>query len=342
MKYTTIVLIIFALFLLSGCSSSQQVTPVEPVVFPPTKTATVASQSTATETPMPTLTVHLSPTVSLSPTATPGNLVLADKGYDIADVQLSYPRPNEVQITFQYRIHETERARAHAIGPLLPSSCTDARSSDYPTFFMVPRNSLTGNGYYNYIVKSQGGCDISSFYMVIYSPYDSGRWPTSDAIVYREQIDQPIKVVRDLPAVNSKTLTVTNFAFQTTGSWSGVFTFDYSFSPELADIIGKYRFVLGGSGMSGIAPCDLSVSGPLITRSRGAYEINIDLKKDLPQDVNGTNCRGRLDRYASLTYDQVWLSSEDGTYQQYLVISQTGIPVKPATTICAIYILRQA
>ncbi|HLO32297.1 MAG TPA: hypothetical protein VK249_24315 [Anaerolineales bacterium] len=248
----------------------------------------------------------------------PENFGLADKGYDIADVQLFYPSPNEVQISFRYRINDTERAKAHAIGPLLPSSCTDARSSDYPTFFMVPRNSSVGDGYYDYKVKSQGGCDIASFYMVIYSPYSSGRWPTADAIVYREQIDQPLKVVRNLPAVDSKTLAIYNFAFQTTGSWSGVFTFDYAFSPELADLIGKYRFVLGGSGMSGISSCDLNVSGPLLLKPEGTYQINIDLKKDLPQEVNGTDCRGQLDKYAVLTYEQVWLSSEDGTYQQYL------------------------
>ncbi|HEX2995578.1 MAG TPA: hypothetical protein VHP14_12180 [Anaerolineales bacterium] len=318
MKHIVTALLIFAFFLQSGCSSSQAGTPIEPAVPLPTETRVSPANPTATDTPAPAPTISPAPTVYTSPTATPENLVLADQGYDIADVQLSYPNPGEVQITFQYRIHESERAKSHAIGPLLPSSCTDAHSSDYPHFFMVPRNSVTGQGSYDYIVKSQGGCDLASFYMVIYAPYSSGRWPTPDAIVYREEIDQPIKVVRDLPAMNAKTLTVEHFAFQTTDSWSGVFTFDYSFSPELADIIGKYRFVLKGSGMSGIAPCDLNVAGPLITQAAGTYEIDIDLRSDLAQDINGIDCRNRLDTDASLTYEQIWLSSEDDTYQQYI------------------------
>jgi hypothetical protein len=280
-------------------------------------------ETTVTNTSVPVISTSTPLKIDLSPTAVPENFVLADKGYDIANVQLFYPSPNEVQITFQYRIAESERAKSHAIGPLLPSTCTDARSSDYPTFFMVPRNSATGEGYYTYIVKSQGGCDLDSFYMVIYSPYSSGTWPTTDAIVYREEINQPINVVRGLPAVNAKTLRVDHFAFHATGSWSGVFTFDYSFSPELVDMVGRYRFVLVGSGMSGIAACDLSVSGPLITELEGTYQIDVDLKKDLPPAVNGTNCRSRLDTDASLTYDQVWLSFADNTYRQYMDLDIT-------------------
>lgn len=318
MKSVYAVFFLGTVLLFAGCSGSQPGTPGEPVVSSstPTTIATLVPTVTNTSVPIPSTSTPLK--IEVSPTATPEKFALADKGYDIANVQLSYPSPSEVQITFQYRIHEMELAKAHAIGPLLPSSCTDARSSDYPTFFMVPRNSATGGGYYHYTVKSPGRCDLDSFYMVIYSPYDSGTWPTTDAIVYREEINQPLNVVRGLPAVNAKTLTVDNFAFEGTGSWSGVFTFGYSFSPELVDVIGKQHFVLVGSGMSGIAACDLSVSGPLITDLEGTYQIEVDLKRDLPAAGNGTDCRGRLDQAANLTYDQVWLSFTDNTYQQYI------------------------
>jgi hypothetical protein len=92
MKPTIAAFFFSATLFLSACTGSPAPKPLETIVVPatsvPTATATVPLAPTPTATATQTLTP--APTVVLSPTATPKNFVLAEKGYDIADVRLFF------------------------------------------------------------------------------------------------------------------------------------------------------------------------------------------------------------------------------------------------------------
>ena len=328
MSYKVLSIVFILTILLTACAGeglvtdvSENAVPTADVIVAPSR-MTTATQ-TSVQTPPITVTQFVASSVPSTPSVVPPiptdtntlktSTPITDD-YDIFNVRIEYPKPGEAVIHFSYRINKYEIAKPHAIGPLLPSTCADLRTSIFPNLFNVPRNVSNGNGQYTYTIKSQGGCDVSSFYLAIYYQGDTGKWPSIDDIVYREQVDLPLKIARDLPAVNAQTLTIRNFAFKTTGPWAGKLTFDYALSPELSGIVGKYSFTLDGVGR--ILYCELRARGAIISTLEGSYEINIDLKHALPREANNINCLEKLDIYDSLTYDQLMLTFQDGTYRQ--------------------------
>ena len=98
MKYRTAIFILCVFFTFAGCSPSQVAKPVEATIAPPAKTSTATLAPTPSHTPAPTLTLMPSATVFVSPTATPKNFVLAEKGYDNADVRYIYQKEDILAI----------------------------------------------------------------------------------------------------------------------------------------------------------------------------------------------------------------------------------------------------
>ena len=294
---------------LAACSGSGQsaITPVsEPNEVAVISTVTEAAAPMPSDTPLPAATITATASITPTPTITPENSALAESGYDFANVKLSHPEPDRVVISFDYRI-DKYNTEYKGIGLSLPSLCPDFRNTPYPeTIFRVPKGPITGKGQVEYRIKSQGECNVPFFYLVIYSPFNNGRWPTPDQAVYQERIDQPIEIVRGLPPINSKTLTTKNFLYQITGSWSGRFTFDYAFSPEIPVADERYGFALEGAG--GVYVCGFYTVGPVISGVEGSYMIDIDFNTKNSFWITDQSC---ISRYSSLTYDQLTLSVID-------------------------------
>src|ERR1044071_10143392 len=127
MKYQTAIFILCVLFTFAGCSPSQVAEPVEATIVPSTKTSTATLTPTASHTPAPTATLAPSPTVYMSPTATPENFVLAESGYDIADVRFSYPREDVLVVDFKYRLDKSRTSKVTYIYMVIPSKCKEDR-----------------------------------------------------------------------------------------------------------------------------------------------------------------------------------------------------------------------
>lgn len=287
MKHTTIVLIIFTFFLLTGCSGSQQVTPVEPAVFPPTKTPAVASQPTVTDTPAPTLTLSPSPTVYISPTATPENFVLADKGYDIADVRLSYPREDMMVVKFKYRLEQNRDGRQTSIVILPPKQCEDALyDAPHPEY---PTQLVTGEGEITFKMTIEGVCAADLLEFVI----DSDGYAKNRPFLYREFVPQPYRLVRDFPTLNSDTIKIQNFKYTDIKHWSGKFTFDYDLSDEIPLPLEQYEFLIEGFGPGG--GCPFGAAGAPLTEHHGKYQIELDLTRNLSPTY--WNCLNGLKKY---------------------------------------------
>src|SRR5262245_31778210 len=109
MKYIAAILILFASFMLAGCSSAAVPVLDDATEIPPTKTVTMIPEPTETYIPLPTVTLTPPPTVFLSPTATREKLV--ESGYDIADVRFSYPEEDTLVVDFKYRLEESRQSK---------------------------------------------------------------------------------------------------------------------------------------------------------------------------------------------------------------------------------------
>lgn len=301
-------------FMLVACSGNNQTatTPVQPhnnVVVMPTITYTLTPISSETPLPRITATASLPLTATTTPTltATPKNLALADNGYDFANVQVSYPKPDKAVISFDYRIDKYNPEHI-GIGLSLPSLCPDFRITRFPeTIFRIPRGPLTGKGQVEYRIKSQGECNVPFFYLAIYSPFNNGDWPRPDQAIYQERIDLPLKIIGSESVPDfGKTMVVRNFAFHTTGAWTGELTFEYVLSPEFFAKVKGTQFHLGGN--SNILYCDLNVQGRPITEAEGTYVINIDMNRYSHDDSWAVNCSNKLDKYSQLVFNQITLS----------------------------------
>jgi hypothetical protein len=283
------------LLLFSGCAGL----PLPPVSkatatpLPPTSTLAPVSTDTPTPTltPSPTITVTPSPTIFLTPTETPENFALAESGYDIADVRISYPREDIVTIAFKYRLDEVAGALRATIYMELPRRCNDAQ---YGLYYRA--EEPVGEGQFTFKMTLEGECSVENFEMVIWPEFDDGSSASDPA--YREVIKQSFSVVRNFPTLNKDVLSVSKFDYRSTGEWSGVLSFEYSISETIPIPPEEYYFSISGRGND---DCDFRADGPILTRHAGVYEIPIDLTVHMHPWQN-QNC---LDGYASHSYGTV-------------------------------------
>jgi hypothetical protein len=324
MKTNWLEILFVVAFLLFACSPTIIPLGQDEDTVVPVSTLTHTPTPTASDTPSPTLAItpSITPTASITPipTVTPENFVLADSGNDIADVRISYPLPNTVNINFKYHVDLskiTNNNETILISVLLPVKC-----SGTPTWELVYHPVWSaGSGQIVYEQAPNSKCKVPFFDMVVLFRKQYDAYNENSVELYRERINQPFEVVNNSPAIDSKTLTIKGFSFETTGPWSGQLRFEYVFSPELADVIGKYKFVLTGSG--DILYCDFASAGPVITEIEGTYVIDVDLRKDISKNAGGINCSSKLSQSDSLTYRAITLSLTNNTYHQGIATSIT-------------------
>jgi hypothetical protein len=307
MKNRSVFVLCVLVFVFAACSGSSQ-TETAPALERSDATVMPTAIQTFTplpsDTPLPTATITAAPSITPTLTVTPENFVLAESGSDIADVRISYPREDIAVIDFDYRIDARGKRSDQQIVILLllPNSCGYDSNSSIPT---IGVGSTPGHGRLTYKQIAQGQCDVPYFDLAIkYSFQAPGSRILTD--VYQERINQPLAVVRNFPAVSSQNLTVKNFSFETTGAWSGKFSFDYSFLPEIPVANEKYRFAL--SGMGGIFVCEFHAWGPVIKEAEGHYTINIDFYSTQDFRITDQTC---MTRYDALSYDVSLLNLED-------------------------------
>lgn len=292
------------IFLLVACSgNSQTFTPqaqVSAITIAPSSTDTLIPVPSGT--PLPTTTMTATASITPTPTVTPENFVLADSGSDIANVSISYSSEDVVNIDFKYRLDTKGKRSAEQMVSwlLLPGDCQRVGSES-----LIYLNSATGHGHLAYKQVTQGRCEVPYFDVVIgFRLQVPGN--ITDKIVYQERINQPLAVVRNIPAITSNTLTVKNFSFKTTGPWSGKFSFEYAFLPEIPVTNEAYRFAL--SGMGGVFVCEFYAWGPVIKETEGHYTINIDFYSTQDFRIMDPTC---AIKYDTLIYDVSVLYLED-------------------------------
>jgi len=169
-------------FLLVACGGSTQpegfrqvgdvtdtafTSPTTTLTDTPTLTPSNTPTPTYTQTPTltPTLTPTQKPTITPTPTITPENFVLAESGYDIANVRVSYPREDTMFVDFDYRLSDDiERAM---ITMQLPADCRD----DWVFVFDAPNTDVfdpVGSSSIRYKLPLEGTCEHESFYLNIH------------------------------------------------------------------------------------------------------------------------------------------------------------------------------
>ena len=317
-------------FMLAACSENSQ-TEAGPV--PEGKEVTVVLTITQTFTPVPsdtplstntiTATPSITPTASITPTktATPENFILADKGFDFANVSVSNQRLDYAFIHFSYRIDLDKKLPSETamIGVLLPAACQGVGNlgprqvydeQGVITVGVVEIQETSGVGRVDVLQTLSGKCEVSSFEMVIMFTQQVSVNNYKFRVVYRERIDQPLKVVRtELVPEFSKMASVKNFAFQATGPWSGKLSFDYEIAPEYFARVKNAQFHLGGTGDT--LYCTLQVDGPRTSTEKGNYVINIDMNQYRRDDSWAVSCHNKLDEISRIVFDQITLSLLD-------------------------------
>jgi len=305
MKIKYLVVFWVLILVLSTCSGNGQTTIVpvsEPNEVAVISTVTEAAAPLPSDTPLsntPTDTIASIPPI---PTVTPENFVLAESGSDIADVRISYPDEDIAIIDFDYRVDTQEKQpnQQIVILLLLPNSC---RNDNSPPMIQVSDASGEGRLFYKQV--SQGLCNVPYFDLAIkYMSQVPGNITLID--VYQERINQPLAVTRNIPSVTSQTLTIKNFSFERTGGWSGIFSFEYAFSPEIPIDTERYRFALNGMGI--VYVCEFYAMGPIITEPEGRYTIAIDFYASENFRITDSSC---LTKYSTLTYDKSVLNLDD-------------------------------
>ena len=297
MKYATAFLILLTFFTVTGCSGNQTLATGGPAVVQPGESATVFPESTATYTPAstatPVFTLTASPTIYVTPTtiANPENLVLAEKGYDIADVRLSFPREDTVVVDFKYRLDESRKSKDTYIYMTIPPQCRDDVNGYSPPQYIA--KNLTGEVQFIFKMTLEGVCVADSIEFTFYP--DPNR--EANPPFYREYVLQPYRLVRNFPTLNSDTLSVANFKFTADVLWKGVFTFDYSISEEIPIPPEEYFFVVRGFGPDG--GCAFWAQGPVLTGHSGEYQISLDLAYNLLFPYQ--NCLTGLEKYTYTT-----------------------------------------
>jgi hypothetical protein len=253
--------------------------------------------------PSPTATVPFtltpSPTIYMSPTATPKNFVLAENGYDIADVRLSFPREDMMIIDFKYRLDESRKSRDTYIYMTVPSQCMDDDNRNSPPQFLS--KSLDGEARFEFKTTLQGVCSADGIEFTFYPDPNRGANPP----FYREFVSQPYQLVRNFPTVNSGTFKVENMKFTATELWGGKITFDYAISDTIPIPSEQYKFVIYGSGPGQTCPFGLW-EGPTLSQNKGEYTLTINLYRDL-----GSNYRNCLEGRDKVTFTDSYLSVVD-------------------------------
>ena len=318
-------MICFLVVVLAACSGNNQTT-IAPVSVQSAATIapTVMHAFTpiSSDTPPPTMMVtpHTTPTASIAPTltATPENYALAKTGFDIANVRVYNPRTDLAFIDFNYRIDLSKKLPSEdiMIGALLPATC--AGMGNMGPFQVYDENNLitvgtveiqgtSGSGRLDILQEEPRMCETPSFEMVIMFTQQVDVNNYKFRVVYREQVGQPLKVVRiESNPDFSKMASVKNFAFQATGPWSGELTFDYEIAPEYFIRVKNARFHLRGTG--DILYCELNMYGLPISAEKGNYVINIDMNQYRHEDSWAAHCRDKLSQYSRLVFDQITLS----------------------------------
>jgi hypothetical protein len=307
----TAVFVLFTFLILAGCSSVQVPVSSEPTVIPLSKIPTLAPQPTASETSVPTVT----PTMTLEPTliVNPENLVLAEQGYDIADVRLSYPGEDTLVVDFKYRLDQSRESRDTYISMTIPPQCRDDGNRYSPPQYVTKK--LSGEVRFTFKLTLEGTCSTDAIEFIFYSD------PNKGTTFYREYVLQPYELVRNFPTVNSDTLQVQNFQFTDNSSWKGVFTFDYRISEEIPFPKEQYRFVVRGFGPDG--GCAFWAEGAVLTDHSGEYQVPLDLTYNLLFPFK--NCLDGLDQYTftSASLSLIDTIAEKSIYHQEFNISYT-------------------
>lgn len=267
------VFILFAVLILAGCSGNQIPVLDEPTDVPPTQTPAVPVEPTATDTPAPTVTLTPSPTISMSPTATPKNFVLAEKGYDIADVRFTYQREDILVVKFKYRLDESRTSKDSYIFMTIPPKCKGNDYQYFPPHYLA--KTLTGGGQFTFKMTLQGVCDADSLEFTFYPVLENPHPP----FLYSEYVLQPYHLVRSFPTVNSDTIQIQNFKYIDIEHWSGKFTFDYDLSDKIPLPLEQYNFVIRGFGPDG--GCAFYAGGPILREHHGQYQIDLYLTQNL-------------------------------------------------------------
>jgi hypothetical protein len=241
----------------------------------------------------------------------PENLVLAESGYDIADVRYSYQREDIFTVRFKYRLDESRTSKDTYIFMTIPQKC---RGNDYRYF---PPNyvakDLSGEGQFTFKMTLQGVCDADSIEFTFYPVLENPHPP----FLYSEDVLQPYHLVRSFPTFNSDMIKIQNFQFTPQANWGGVFTFDYAISEEIPLSLEQYSIVLRGFGPDG--GCSSWSDGPLITEHKGKYQIPLYLPEQLLYPYK--NCLKGLEKY---TYTQSALYVQDnigGTDVYYYAVN---------------------
>lgn len=294
MKTITAVAILSILLALSGCSSGQPAL-VEPTPTRPVPTATFTAPPVLTATP--SLTPVPSPTVELSPTVTPENFVLAETGYDIADVRLAFPREDMVVIDFKYRLDESRKSKDTYIYMTVPPGCMDDDNKNSPPYRLA--QSLTGGAKLKLKLTVEGDCTADAIEFRFYPDPNRNQTP-----LFREYVLQSYRLVRSFPTVNSDTLHVENFKFTSQADWNGSFTFDYAVSEEIPFPLEQYSISVYAFGADG--GCFMQAGGPILAAHTGEYRIDMNLYRDL-SSMNRECINGR-DHY---TYTTTYLAVHD-------------------------------
>lgn len=296
MTHRKVLFTALALLLLSGCGSLPLPSFSKPTAtpLPPTLTLVPASTDTPipTLTPSPTITVTPSPTIFLTPTETPENFVLAESGYDIADVRLSYPREDIVMVAFKYRLDENSGATKASIMLELPRRCQDAQ---YGLYYRA--EEAVGEGQFTFKMTLEGECSVENFEIAVWPEFEDGS--SAADFAYREIIKQSFSVVRNFPTLNKDMFSVGKFEYQSTGEWSGVLSFEYSINEAIPIPPEEYYFSISGRGND---DCDFGANGPILTQHAGVYEIPINL----PEAIHPWQNQNCLDAYTSHSYGTVY------------------------------------
>jgi len=279
--------------LLLGLSLTACIPNIVPTLHPTLTSTLTPILWTPTTTLTPTATKTLTPTLTKAPTPTSTSeyLLLEESGYDIANVQISYPRKDILRVDFVYRLEDGISEAKIALN--LPTNC---RGGPWNTLFDFPFTSVyhsMESAWIEYKLPFEGECVHDSLYLDIWSliPVSATRSNIGD-IVYEEKVNVPYKIVRDFPEISSRVLSLDNFRFEETGNWSGNIIFDYDLSEEIPLENEKYYFSI--RGYDGGKACMLRQAGPNIIEYSGSYVINVML----PYDIFGENdCTQTFDSY---------------------------------------------
>lgn len=304
MKYHKHLFIFLVFLALVGCSEAQSPAFSTSANSPSTnQTLTPSPKFTATSTPSSTITLTLtlspSPRIFVTATETPQNFVLAETGYDIADVRLSYIREDILLVDFKYRLDESLSSKRASISIDFPQRC----QNHYFTPIYLVDGNLIGEGHISFKMNNNGVCSAASLTFII-SPSSENPHNIDSLPEYQEYVIQSYTLTRNFPTLDESTIELRNFHFEAKDGWKGIFTFDYKISNEIPIPSEKYQFEIYSSGQNG--ECFFRSKGSTITEHIGTYTIDID-----PTSNFSPRYKDCLEKYNSYTYSTNHISVID-------------------------------